>query len=253
MTAARIKIPHYLTILAFISTGLNLLCGLWGVSEAISGNNKFAFQLLLLGAIFDYFDGKFAKLAPTKSDLGTYADSFADVITFAILPGFMLINATTIFGSKAFIFTVVQVYAAIFSICGWFRLVRYAVQPTGLVFYGLPAPAAAILAGSAIIVQGDPFFGNIDGFGIALTAIFLSAGILMVTTINYPSPKRMYKSDNFLITLSGVIGFLFIIIPETIPAFLMMCCGLLYMIAGPSYLRGTEKLKENEADTSSND
>ncbi|MHA1167541.1 MAG: CDP-alcohol phosphatidyltransferase family protein, partial [Candidatus Hodarchaeales archaeon] len=131
MATARIKIPHYLTLLAFISTGLNLLCGLWGISAAIDGNNKLAFQLLLLGSIFDFFDGKFAKLAPTKSDMGTYADSFADVITFAILPGFMVINATTIFGSVAIIITIVQVYAAIFSICGWFRLVRYAIQPTG--------------------------------------------------------------------------------------------------------------------------
>lgn len=241
MSRTRINLPHYLTILAFISTGLNLACGFLGISAAMNGNNKVAFQLLLLGAIFDFIDGKFARLAPTKSDIGTYADSFADVITFAILPGFMLLGARhTYLGKVAYIITVEQIYAAVFAACGWYRLIKFAMQPTGVVFFGLPAPAAAMLAGSAIVVQEDPFFAGLDNTGILLTAIFLVAGLLMATTIKYPSPKRMYASDNILITVSGVVGFMFIFIPETLPAFLMMCCGLLYMIAGPSYLKKTE-------------
>lgn len=212
----------------------------------MNGNNKAAFQLLLLGAIFDFLDGKFAKLAPTKSDIGTYADSFADVITFAILPGFMVLGANTYIGEVAYIITVKQVYAAVFAACGWYRLIKFAIQPTGVVFLGLPAPAAAILAGSAIVVQENRFFAELDSTGIILTVLFLVAGLLMATTIKYPSPKRMYASDNILITVSGVVGFTFIIIPETLPAFLMMCCGLLYMIAGPSYLKKTEELAKRD-------
>ncbi|MHA2298725.1 MAG: CDP-alcohol phosphatidyltransferase family protein [Candidatus Hodarchaeales archaeon] len=254
------NLPHYLTVLAFISTGLNLACGFLGILSAIDGNNRAAFQLLLLGAIFDFLDGKFAKLAPTKSDMGTYADSFADVLTFAILPGFMLLygemsgKTITYLGRAGYPITVNQVYAAVFAVCGWFRLIKFAIQPTGVVFLGLPAPAAAMLAGSAIIVQEDPLFGVLDNMGIILTVVFLLAGLLMVTTIKYPSPKRMYKSDNILITLSGVVGFLFILIPETLPAFLMMCCGILYMIAGPNYLKKTEEQakKDDNLDESEN-
>jgi phosphatidylserine synthase len=239
--------PHYLLILAMLSTALNMLCGVGGILALIFFKEpSTALQLLLLGAIFDFLDGRFARLSPAKSDLGTYADSLGDVVTFAILPGYMLVNAAWAGDLVPITFGMLpigHVIGAIFAIAAWFRLVRYAIRPTGVTFDGLPAPAAAILVGSAIVASRDPFFPLFEG-GWVLTALTLLSSFLMITTICFPSPKRMLTSDTALIALAGFVGTLNIFFPSTFAAVMMLLCAILYTFFGPLYQLSTESLQK---------
>ena len=219
----------------------NLLCGLYGIFLTFDGNILGAFQFLLLGAFFDLFDGKLAKISGIKSQFGEYADSFSDLMTFALLPGFMVLalkSALWLGDIEIFSnFTFGQIFAGVYAIGGWYRLIRFSAKPTGARFEGLPSAAAAMFIGAfTVIVFETP---NLP-LNILLTIAIIISGLLMSSTIIYPSPKRMFQSDNILITVAGVVGFLYVIVPNEISALMVLFISILYTAAGPYYFIKTQ-------------
>ncbi|MFX1538239.1 MAG: CDP-alcohol phosphatidyltransferase family protein, partial [Promethearchaeota archaeon] len=198
------------TILAFVFTGLNALCGVIGIIASIYFLNDLPFlpmQLLIFGAIFDFLDGRLAKMAPLSSAIGAYSDSIGDVITFAILPGIMLLNSPLLGNEIAGISLYIALgVAGFYSLCGWGRLMRFATRPTDIYFEGLPSPAAALLIGSSAILALQPevawiFWSN----GLPLTLITLITSVLMILTVRYPTPKRGKIPDMVAIVIAGII------------------------------------------------
>lgn len=51
---------------------------------------KIASYLILLAALFDFADGLAARLLNAYSPIGKQLDSLADVVSFGLVPGFML-------------------------------------------------------------------------------------------------------------------------------------------------------------------
>ena len=229
-------------MLANLFTFLNLVSGLFGIYYSLQGNVFVAFQLLLIGAFFDLFDGKIAKKSHLKFSFGDYADSFADLITFVLLPGFMVLSLDSLLwlGDIQLIsqFTLGQVFASIYAIGGWYRLIRFSSKPTGVKFEGFPSPASAMLVGSLTILVVE--FQTIP-INIILTITVIASGLLMSSTIDYPSPKRMMQSDNLLITIAGIIGAVYVILPNVISAFFVYGISLFYTLVGPYYFDLTQK------------
>ncbi|UCE13184.1 MAG: CDP-alcohol phosphatidyltransferase family protein [Candidatus Heimdallarchaeota archaeon] len=235
------------TLLAFFLTCLNAICGIVGIlfSFFFSADSPIWYlpmQLLIFGAIFDYLDGRVAKKAPMPSALGAYSDSVADVISFAILPGVMVLNSlsenSTLESQEIFVLVV----AGIYSLCGWARLIRFATHPTDIHFDGLPSPAAALFIGSSALLATQQemhwfFWTN----GLPLTLITIVISILMILTINYPTPKRGKTPDMVAICIAGVVVITFVFFPfyGTLSAVLFI--AILYTAFGPLYLRKTKK------------
>ena len=200
-------------------------------------------QLLIFGAIFDYLDGKVAKKASSTSTLGAYSDSVGDVITFAILPGIMVLNSPLIGNGILEIQEVIAlIIAGFYSLCGWARLIRFATHPTEIHFEGLPSPAAALLVGSSAVLATIPemiwlFWSN----GLPLTLIIVITGFLMILTIDFPTPKRGKTPDMIAIGIAGIIVLSFVFIPHYITLSAILFIALLYTTLGPLYLRKTRK------------
>lgn len=233
-------------ILANLATIMNLLAGIFGIYYSLQGNVLVAFQLLLVGAFFDLFDGKLAKKSNLNLPFGDYADSFADLLTFALLPGFMAISISSALWLGDVVifsqFSLGQLFAGIYAVSGWYRLIRFSSHPTGEKFEGLPSPAAAMLIGSMTIVVVE--FVSLP-LNVILTFTIVIAGVLMSSTIDYPSPKRMMDADNLLITVAGVIGFFYVIVPNVLSAFFVVCISVFYTLVGPYYFFITQKAKPN--------
>jgi CDP-diacylglycerol--serine O-phosphatidyltransferase len=233
------------TLLAFFFTGLNALCGFIGIIVSINYLNDFPYlpmQLLIFGAIFDFLDGRIAKMAPISSTLGAYSDSIGDVITFAILPGIMLLNSPIVGNEIAGLSVYIALgVAGVYSLCGWGRLMRFATHPTEIHFEGLPSPAAALLVGSSAILATLPemiwlFWSN----GLPLTLITLITGVLMILTLDYPTPKRGKTPDMIAIGIAGIIGMIFVLFPNYLTLSGILFIALLYTILGPTmYLKVT--------------
>ena len=77
-------IPNLLTL-------SNLLCGSFAALSALTyGNLSLAFGLIVLAAVFDFFDGFAARLLHQSSPIGLQLDSLADDITFGFAPAAVL-------------------------------------------------------------------------------------------------------------------------------------------------------------------
>ncbi len=80
-TSHKIKgmIPNFITC-------LNLLCGCIGSVFAFNGELTIAFWMVIIAAVFDFFDGFVARLLKAYSPMGKELDSLADLISFGMVP-----------------------------------------------------------------------------------------------------------------------------------------------------------------------
>ena len=78
-------IPNTLTL-------LNLVSGFAATIYAIKGYNEYAAFCIMAGMILDFSDGFAARLLKAYSDIGKDLDSLADVVTFGIAPGAIVLN-----------------------------------------------------------------------------------------------------------------------------------------------------------------
>lgn len=136
-------------------TSCNLLCGCIAASFAYNGMLRTALMLILLGAIFDFFDGMVARLLHVSSPIGKELDSLADVITFGFAPATMVFYQIGVVEYPEFLqpFRPYLPYAAyLIAVFSALRLAKFNIdsrQTTG--FIGLPTPANALFWASFLL------------------------------------------------------------------------------------------------------
>ena len=67
-------------------TCCNLFSGCIASVMAFKGNYELAITFIIIGAVFDFFDGMLARLLKVSGPLGKELDSLADDITFGFAP-----------------------------------------------------------------------------------------------------------------------------------------------------------------------
>ena len=76
-------IPNSITI-------LSLCCGLTSIRFAINEDWKIAIYLIIFAAVFDFFDGWFARKLKGGSNFGAELDSLSDFISFGVAPSLLI-------------------------------------------------------------------------------------------------------------------------------------------------------------------
>lgn len=87
-TFAMFNIPN-------LFTATNMLCGAIAILLSLTGRIDIAPFVIYLGAVLDFFDGFLARLLKQQGELGKQMDSLADMITFGIAPGIMMLVVIT--------------------------------------------------------------------------------------------------------------------------------------------------------------
>ena len=82
--------------LANLFTAANLISGVLAILLALSGRLDLAPFAIFCGLIFDFLDGFIARLFKTSGELGKQLDSFADMVTFGVAPGVIMLVVLTI-------------------------------------------------------------------------------------------------------------------------------------------------------------
>ena len=77
-------IPNFLTI-------CNLLFGCAAIFTSFQFQFIDAVLLILVAAIFDFFDGMIARLLKVNSEIGKELDSLADMVSFGVAPFFLVL------------------------------------------------------------------------------------------------------------------------------------------------------------------
>lgn len=134
-------------------TCCNLISGCIAVKFALEGNPRLAFLFIIIGAVFDFFDGFAARKLKVSSPIGKELDSLADVITFGLVPSAMVFDMLRISTVPESMFGAAEIYpytAFVMAAFSALRLAKFNLdsrQTTS--FIGLPTPANALFWGSA--------------------------------------------------------------------------------------------------------
>ena len=127
-------------------TSIGLLCGLVGVYFSFAHRPDIAFYLMLAAAACDFLDGFAARLLHAYTGIGKELDSLADLVSFGVLPAFMLVNLKAAVSFSTSPLMLVPLLIALFT--AW-RLARFNTAETdNHYFQGLPAPASGLICGS---------------------------------------------------------------------------------------------------------
>ncbi len=131
-------------------TCLNLISGCIATYYAFQADFQLALLFIVIGAVFDFFDGMVARLLHVSSPIGKELDSLADDITFGFAPSaivFEYLRPET--ELLPFIVFVMAAFSAL-------RLAKFNLdERQALGFIGLPTPANALFWGSLIVGAGD--------------------------------------------------------------------------------------------------
>ncbi len=135
--------------LANLVTFSNIAAGL--IATYLISQNHFLWAAVFawMGGAFDIIDGKIARKYNLSSEFGIQLDSFADFLSFVLVPVFFIFQAiylSTLSGFWLFIAGVVSIY---YVISGLRRLIEFNINAdAGEVekfFTGVPTPLGAIL------------------------------------------------------------------------------------------------------------
>lgn len=139
-------------------TCCNLISGCTATAFAFGGQLNTALLFIVLGAVFDFFDGMTARLLKVSSPIGKELDSLADCITFGFAPSTMLFYELSIINYPSFaepLRHILPFSAFIMAAFSALRLAKFNLderQTTS--FIGLPTPANALFWGSLIVGGG---------------------------------------------------------------------------------------------------
>ncbi|KAF9657722.1 CDP-alcohol phosphatidyltransferase family protein [Tenacibaculum sp. Mcav3-52] len=204
----------------------NLLCGTIATIFAIKGDFFATAILVMLGILFDFFDGFAARMLKVQGELGKQLDSLADMVTSGVVPGIvmmqMLVNALDI---DAVGYFGVDEYGAtgsnlpylglLLTLGAGYRLAKFNIdERQSDSFIGVPTPAMSLFVISLpLIAQFDKesfLIGFIENqyFLILITILFtyLMNAEIPLFSLKF---KNFYFKDNVIkyvfLTLSVIL------------------------------------------------
>ena len=159
-------------------TCCNLISGCIATYWAFQGNYELALLFIVIGAVFDFFDGMSARLLHVSSPIGKELDSLADDITFGFAPSAIVFDYLK--PETELLPFLVFVMAAFSAL----RLAKFNLdERQALGFIGLPTPANALFWGSLIVGAGDWMISapviSTNLSLIILAGIFISCWLLI--------------------------------------------------------------------------
>lgn len=130
-------------------TCCNLISGCIATYYAFQGSYDMALLLIVIGAVFDFFDGMTARLLHVSSSIGKELDSLADDITFGFAPSAMVFSFLSGFHQHFCFF--LPFLAFIMAAFSALRLAKFNLdERQALGFIGLPTPANALFWGALL-------------------------------------------------------------------------------------------------------
>jgi CDP-diacylglycerol--serine O-phosphatidyltransferase len=202
--------PSKIYLLPNLMTAGNLFCGFTATLKILEGallqgsnldaaNDLFHAAIwFILGAfVFDFLDGRIARLGGHDSPFGREFDSLADIVSFGLAPALMVYRVVLKDFPRA-----CWIIAFIYLACGALRLARFnsvgarneangngrAVEKD---FTGFPIPAAAGLIASITLfllwlAEGEHHLGS---WRFILPPLLLFLSFMMFSRFQYPSFK----------------------------------------------------------------
>lgn len=198
----------------------NLLCGTIATIFAIKGDFFATAILVMLGILFDFFDGFAARMLKVQGELGKQLDSLADMVTSGVVPGIvmmqMLVNALDI---DAVGYFGVDEYGAtgsnlpylglLLTLGAGYRLAKFNIdERQSDSFIGVPTPAMSLFVISLPLIAQFDKESFLIGF-IENQYFLILITILFTYLMNAEIPLFSLKFKNFYFK-DNVIKYVFL-------------------------------------------
>lgn len=215
-------------LLPNLCTTASLFCGFYSVISSLKGEFVTAAWSILFAGIFDFLDGRIARLTRAYSEFGVEYDSLVDLASFGLAPGVLLYTwALQPFDKVGWL------AAFLYFACGALRLARFNVQIDNVekrYFQGLPIPVAAYVVANMVIFH-DYLYGipPLKSWFVLIITVILA--ILMISTLRYYSFKQVdFRGRWSFFVLVFIVGIFFLIATE--PKVTMLFLTLAYVATG---------------------
>lgn len=146
--------------MANLITMANITCGLLATYFITQNHFIVAAALAWAGGAFDIIDGKIARKFGLSNEFGIQLDSFADFLSFVLVPTFFIFQSvyTNLSGVALIVASIVSIY---YVISGLRRLIQFNINAdageVAKFFTGVPTPLGAILLW--IVWLGSAYIG----------------------------------------------------------------------------------------------
>ena len=160
-------------------TCLNLISGCIATYWAFQGDYQLALLFIIIGAVFDFFDGMTARLLHVSSPIGKELDSLADDITFGFAPSAIVFSFLSPLTSH--ISPLIPYLAFVMAAFSALRLAKFNLdERQALGFIGLPTPANALFCGSLVVgLEESGSFVAANNWWAILLLMFFSCYLLV--------------------------------------------------------------------------
>ena len=164
-------------------TSCNLVSGCIAIVFALIANYTMALTFIVVGAVFDFFDGMSARLLGVSSPIGKELDSLADVVTFGVAPSSMIYTLLLTLDKSGWNETLASAVPYVAFVMAAFSAIRLAKfnlderQTTS--FIGLPTPANALFWAALIVGSEDMLVAQSHVILLLIVLVFISSWLLV--------------------------------------------------------------------------
>jgi len=141
------------------ATCCNLFSGCVACVMAFEANYRMAVLFIIIGAVFDFFDGMLARLLNVSGPMGKELDSLADDVTFGLAPALIVFSLFHEVHYPAWLMPVAELFpytAFLIAVFSVLRLAKFNIDARqSSSFIGMPTPANALFWGALVIGAHD--------------------------------------------------------------------------------------------------
>lgn len=141
------------------ATCCNLFSGCVACVMAFEANYRMAVLFIIIGAVFDFFDGMLARLLSVSGPMGKELDSLADDVTFGLAPALIVFSLFHEVHYPAWLMPVAELFpytAFLIAVSSVLRLAKFNIDARqSSSFIGMPTPANALFWGALVIGAHD--------------------------------------------------------------------------------------------------
>ena len=172
--------------IANMITMANISFGMMAIYFTTQHNFVLAVILAWMGGVADIFDGKMARKHNLSNEFGIQLDSFADFLSFVLMPTFLIFEA--VFSQTSWYMMIIAGAGSIYYvISGLRRLIQFNIEAdvgeAEKYFTGVPTPLGAILLW--LVFLSNVYLG-LSALGVL--GLMLLIGFLLNSKLKVPHP-----------------------------------------------------------------
>ncbi len=237
-------IPNSFTI-------FNMFLGFMSILSSANGDFFWAAWFIILGSIFDGFDGKIARALDSTSEFGIQFDSLADIVTFCLAPSvFVYMVWAQPLGQLVGGF-----YAFMPLMLGSIRLAKFNLEADGeqkKQFSGVPTPLMALTVVGIWLflsqIHEYPFLGwqprQLGGDARIVLPLIMIVSSLMLSKIPFAKSPKMSLKGSLKEKWAFISGLIMIILVFASKGFLLFPLATLLILS--SLIKWTRSQREHE-------